>query len=155
MSPLCSERVDPLACWKSVSCPCKICALYSARLSDMRDFERAGNSVLLNRLPLRRHGHDIDRTQCATRQEIYAPRTCLRRHLCLSRHRNHVTIEITERRVSVSVLMSVLRAPERTRLSLRISDESQRLWLQVWVYLCPCPCPSELCCLLSASQWGR
>jgi hypothetical protein len=58
-------------------------------LLDVMDFERAGNSVLLNRLPLRRHGHDIDRTQYATRQEIYALRPRLRRHLRLSRHRHH------------------------------------------------------------------
>jgi hypothetical protein len=98
-------------------------------LSDVMDFERAGNSVLLDRLPLRRHGHDIDRTQYATRRKISAHSPRLRRHLRLSRHRNY-NRHHRKTRVSVS-LLSVLHAPERTRLSLRMSDESQRLWLQV------------------------
>jgi hypothetical protein len=52
-------------------------------LLDVMDFERAGNSVFRNLLSLRRHGHDIDRTQYATRREIYAPGRCLNRHLRL------------------------------------------------------------------------
>ncbi len=120
---LCEYILDPVLHLRPV--------FSTAFLSDMRDFERAGNPVLLNRLLLRRH--DIDRTQHATRQEIYAHSPRLRRHLRLSRHRHH-NRHHRKTRVSVS-LLSVLRAPERTRPSLQISDESGRLWAQVWVYL--------------------
>jgi hypothetical protein len=97
---LCEYILDPVLHLRPV--------FSTAFLSDMRDFERAGNPVLLNRLLLRRH--DIDRTQHATRQEIYAHSPRLRRHLRLSRHRHH-NRHHRKTRVSVS-LLSVLRVPE-------------------------------------------
>ncbi len=91
-------------------------------LSDVMDFERAGNSVLLDRLPLRRHGHDIDRTQYATRRKISAHSPRLRRHLRLSRHRNY-NRHHRETRVSVGFAVSVhlneLDRPFGYQMSLR------------------------------------